>query len=262
MALLRTLVTSAKDSFFSLFKHPRFLALSAVSDFLFLLFYGFVTAPLVKKIIENLVGFVQCVTKATSAKSPWTFLFWIVLYIAAVYIIFVVFQGMAWWAATRMAVKQRTPIVPYLFRFSKATAPWYLLFVAVHAISYFTTLAALAAQQAKTLAHGAVFMALFGVILAAAGLSYAVLPRMKAGAAVKKSVSIIIRLHKTLPLFAVIAVVFYAVNAFLALVSALLPRQVLLVNILYFVIAAAMAFPFLCWARGYLMLGIKKLFKR
>lgn len=261
MALLRTLLTSAKESFFTLFKHPRFLALSAVSDFLFLLLYGFVTAPLVKKIIENLVGFVQCMAKANSTKSPWTFLFWIVLYLASVYLIFVVFQGVAWWSATRMAVKQRTPIVPYLFRFSKATAPWYLLFVAVHAVSYFTTLAALAAQQTSDLSHTLFFRTLFFIILAAAFLSYALLPNMKGGA-VKKSLFIGVRLHKTLPLFAVVGVVFYLLNLVLAVLSALLPRQILAVNIFYFIIAALVVFPFLCWARGYLMLGIKKLFKR
>lgn len=261
MALLRSLLTSAKESFFSLFSHPRFLALSTVSDFLFLLFYGFVTAPLVQKIIENLTGFVQCITKATKNQSPWTFLFWILLYIAAVYLIFVVFQGIAWWAATRMAVKQKTPLVPYLFRFSKATAPWYALFVTAHAISYFTTLAALAAQQTSNLSHTVFFRALFFIILAAAFLSYAVLPKMKVGA-VKKSLFISVRLHKTLPLFAVVGGVFYLLNLVLAVLSALLPRQIFAVNIFYFIVAALVVFPFLCWARVYLIISINKLFKR
>lgn len=220
------------------------------------------TAPLVQKIIQNLTGFVQCITTATKNQSPWTFLFWILLYIFLVYLVFVIFQGMAWWAATRMAVKQKTPLFPYLLRFSKATALWYALFVTAHAVSYFTTLAALAAQQTSNLSHTIFFRALFFIILTAAFLSYAVLPKMKAGAAVKKSFFIGVRLHKTLPLFAVVGGVFYLLNLVLAVLSALLPRQILAVNIFYFIIAALVVFPFLCWARGYLMLGIKKLFKR
>lgn len=235
--------------------------MSAFSDFLFLLLYGLVSAPLVKKIIENLVGFVQCITKATKSQSPWTFLFWIALYVAAVYLIFVVFQGIAWWAGTRMAVKKRTSLVPYLFRFSKATLPWYLLFVVVHVVSYFTTLAALAGQQTSNLSHAVFFRALFFIILAGAFLSYAVLPKMKVGA-VKKSFFMGVRLHKTLPLFAVVGGVFYLLNLVLAVLSALLPRQIFAVNIFYFIIAALVVFPFLCWARVYLILGINKLFKR
>ena len=261
MALLRSLFSSTKESFFLLFRCPRFLALSALSDVLFLLLYGFVTAPLVQKIIQNLIGFVQCMTKATKTQNPWTFLFWIVLYVVAVYLIFVLFQGVAWWSATRMAVKKRTALVPYLFRFSKATLPWYLLFVAVHAVSYFTTLAALAAQQTKNLAQPFFFRALFILIAAVAFFSYAVLPKLKAGAAVRKSLHLFIRLHKTLPLFVVAGVVFYVLNLALTVVSALAPRQILAVNVLYFILAALVIFPFLCWVRVYLILGIQKLFK-
>ncbi|MDO8642988.1 MAG: hypothetical protein Q7R76_05435 [Candidatus Woesearchaeota archaeon] len=255
----------AKNSFIALFRRPRFLLISALADFVFLFAYGLVTAPLVQKIIENLLGFVQCITKATTNQSPWTFLFWIVLYLVSVYLIYVVFQGVAWWAATKSSsqkFRKTLPLARYLFRFSKTTVPWYLLFVAVHAVSYFTTLAALAAQQTKDLSQPPFFVALFFIVLYFAFLSYALLPRFTPGTAIKKAFVLgIHHAHKTIPLFVVIGIVFYAANFLLGILAYALLRDVLALTVLYHLISAAVIFPFLCWTRLYLLASINKLFK-
>jgi len=182
-----------------------------------------------------------------------------------VYLIYVVFQGVAWWAASRMSHqknKNTIPLVSYLFRFSKTTVPWYLLFVGVHVVSYFMTLAALAAQQTKDLSQPPFFIALFFIVLYFAFLSYSLLPRFTPGTAIKKAFVLGIRqAHKTIPVFIAIGIVFYAANFLLGILAYVLLRDVLALTSLYHLISAVVIFPFLCWTRVYLLTSINKLFK-
>lgn len=243
--------SSSKESFSSLFKHPRFLALSAASDLLFLFLYGFVTAPFIQKIVQNMVGFVQCLSKTTTNKSPWTFLGLIVAYVLVVYVLFVLFQGVSWWASSRLAGK-KVPFKTYLGRFAKSQVLWYVLFVFAHALSYIMTLAAIAAQQTKNLGHLPFFTILFVILLYFSTISASLIATKKAGAAVTKTLVLGVgKIHRVLPSFALVVVLLYLVNLLVFAVSSLLSQSIA-GRVFFVIIAGTIVLPFFCWIRTFL----------
>jgi hypothetical protein len=247
----------------SMRKKPQYVLYSSLADFIFLILYGFVTAPLVQKILHNMAGFVQCITNAKKDQSPLSFLFLIIVYILAVYLLFIIFQGLAWWTSTRIAGtssgNNRIPkkkLKTYLLQFAKVNIAWYVFFVIVHVTSYFLTLTALVAKQAPDLAQPLAAKIAFALILYFAFLSHALLSHNKPGKAGTKAVSLgLKKYHAILPIYTWIGVVFFLVNACMVLLSSVLPRQTFSINILYYVIVALLVFPFFCWARTYLLMA-------
>ena len=161
----RSTLKPVADSVVSMRKGPRYVGYAALAAFIFLLLYGFVTAPLVQKILHSMAGFVQCITNANKEQSPLSFLFLIIVYVLAVYFLFVLFQGIAWWSSTRLAGTHPKKLKTYLLRFTTVNIPWYILFVMVHAISYFATLTALVAKQSPDLAQPFAAKVSFAIIM-------------------------------------------------------------------------------------------------
>ncbi len=251
---------TASACFLSLFKSPRFLVLSAAADFLFLFLYGLVTAPLIQKLIENMIGFAQRLTTTNKTQSPWSFLVLILAYLLVVYVLFVVFQGVAWWSASRLA-RKKVSLPAYLVRFAKAQVLWYGLFVFVHSISYVSTLAAIATQQAKSLAHAPLFVVLFGILLYLSVVCASLTTFASAGAAIKKTLSVGIgKMHRLLLPVMCIIIVFFVVNLVIGFFFYLLP-QTILGRVMFVLLSSVAVFPLLCWARVFLMRTLQKLFK-
>ena len=207
-----------------------------------------------------MVGFVQCLAKTTTTKSPWAFLGLILAYILAVYVLFVIFQGVSWWASSRLAGK-KVPFKTYLGRFAKSQALWYVLFVFAHALSYIMTLAAVAAQQTKNLGHLPFFTALFVVLLYFSTLSASLIATKKAGATIKKTFLVGIgKIHRVLPSFALVVVLLYVVNFLVRIFSSLLPQSIA-GRVLFVSIASIIVLPFFCWIRTFLTRSLNYLFK-
>ena len=239
-------------------------------DILFLLVLGFVSSPLVLRITDYLFFIGQAIGRYSSLNSDaqnqalttliqntsmqpyvWKTGILLLIWVVSVYLLYVFFQGLAWWYTVRTAVKQESepPLYNYLMRFLRINIPWYFLFIVLQVVLYIYSLFALVAQRQAGLSDGAlpypfIFTLLYVLIGYFAVISYTCIARDTARRSLIPTLVLgVKRFHILFPAFLLALIPFVLVN-FILFAFGKSPVLTMVLGFLLF-------FPALVWTRWY-----------
>lgn len=115
-----------RQSFVDVFTNPLLLSASVLLDALFFFMFAFVTTPIGDVLTSHAVLFF------TSAVSAWKIFALIFLMYIAGFVVYVSFQGPAWWVAKRIA-GEKAGFCKYFLRFVKVNLVW-LVLIAINGV--------------------------------------------------------------------------------------------------------------------------------
>ncbi|MBI4451313.1 hypothetical protein HY642_05030 [Candidatus Woesearchaeota archaeon] len=245
---------------------PWMLLLMAFLDGIFLLLYGFFTQPIRDKIVVHgiIIGNIlsqnaqeasrefaerQSVVTQLLAEPirPYAIntLLLLGLLVVAVYLVYIVFQGLNWHFAG--SLKGHTSgATNYVKKFASINAFWFVLFAAQNILSLVAGMRSIAVEklteQPAPVVLTSVAAALFYIILYFAVLSYAFLLTKPAWQSIKAAFKHGVCIHKTIGWAAVVVLVIAAINYLLVWLNTLSPAA-------WFVAGAFLLLPALSWIR-------------
>lgn len=244
-------------SFVRVKENIAMLPFPVLSDILFLFLYGFVVMGFIAEMVSaQLFEFGVELTKSGQEFSSVSQMLLqenarpmllkaallITLMIAAVYVIYCLFQGFSWWYCRRMASgKKQSKLSHYLREFCKVNIFWFILVVIYNFIAFSRDFL----SQAENPEPGLLLNTLFIVILYFVLVSYSMLPKTKGLGNIKRSFSIgIKRIADLLPAYLIIFIAF-------SIIELLLDLSMKLSSAIFMLVGVFVLLPALSWMRVY-----------
>lgn len=242
----------------------KYTIYSVIVDVLFVFIYGFATAPFFAKILEfatAILSFIsqysgaitrqytenpsilQIISTTPTLRSHLTGLILVFLSLAVVvFLLYCIFQLMSWRFAGIISGRKST-LYEYGMRFTAVTIPFFLIFMIVHVLSFFNSLAQIVSQRTglpptKTFITWIYILSFFMIYFGS--IAYALILRKRAWESLKMAFSVGFKQAGTLlPYVLVMIAVFFVINKILVRIppSFLIPVGIILV------------FPAITWAR-------------
>ena len=239
---------------------------SAVLDVLFLVFYGFMTAPVFDKLTEHVIVVGTLVTEQVGtvagrarpavidalfqppvSRYTWQFFALLVLLAVVIFVLFCVFQGLAWFAASRLAGSKMC-WRKYLLAFARINLLWagiYFLWQCADTILKLRGIA-VAKMMGQAIPESGIAMPfLLGVVAYFAVISYPLLEIRRAFMVGVRKIAIL------LPPAVIVVLQFVICNYLLNKLAAINPK-------LSFIAGAIVLLVLLAWTRAYVTLVVKR----
>lgn len=254
-------------------KNPKKLALSSVIDILFFIVYGFLTAPLFRKLVEYIViigteisqnaasmvrGENPTVGSLIANDSQLTQYFHKLLLVylilaVVIYLVYVFFHSITWKISSEISGR-KIGMYDYLKDFALVNIFWVILFIVYHFVSLYFDLneAAIRSVQAEPSSFFRIALAvliLFTFYFAA--ISYALIGKVKKGK-IRKSFKIGFKnFRNVLPAYLVVLLVFLILRYILNAVGDY--NFVLMI-----IVGVVTLIPAMTWARVYFTMVVEK----
>lgn len=244
----------------ALAQHGLYVVASGLMDFLFLFSFGFLTRPVFDKLTEHVIIIGTLVSEQMRVPAgrvrpavidalfldpargyTLQFLGLLVVLAVVVFVLFCVFQGLAWWFATSVAGK-KTHWRVFLLQFARINMFWFGLYAVWYVVDAILDLRRLVVEKAlgqSALASNTVLLVVLVVLVYLAMLSYPLLGIRKA---------VLLGTHRAqtmLPAFILIVVQMLAGN-FLVQWVAQVSKLAL------FILGTVLLVVLLAWSRLYL----------
>ena len=268
------IVDKAVQALKKLKSYPRLLFASALCDALFFFIFGFITAPMYRKITEYIVIIGTAISESASsmlrgqestinsiiANNPETSAYFnslLLVYVilaVSVYIIYAFFHSVSWRISFGIAGK-KTSMYKFMKEFSLLTLFWFVIFIIYYFIDFFAELRVVALQSMNIEAPnimGNFATLMIILIFYFSMISYTLIGKGSTWKKIKKSFVIGVKKAKYIvPCYAVIAVVYLILETILDKIA---------VNIYAMVIIGLLTMiPAITWARVYLISIIEKI---
>lgn len=233
---------------------------SGFMDLLFLIAFGFMTTPVYGKLTEHVIIIGALVSQQLRAAAgrmrpaiidtlfqepvrgyTWQFLGLLVVLAVVVFVLFWIFQGLAWWLATAVAGKNMRWRA-FLTRFARVNVVWFGLFVLWYVLDTVFDLRRIAVEKATGQAATGAGIVLFGVLVLIwyfAIISYPLLRIKQSFVLGTQKAGVLV------PAFALVIVHFLAGNLVVRWLAGLSTA-------LMFVVGAILLVVLLAWARVYM----------
>jgi hypothetical protein len=254
-------------------KNPKKLVLAGVIDVLFFIMYGFLTAPLFRKLIEYVIIIGTEISQnaasiargenptlgsmiAGSPEMTQYFRNMMLVYLLlaiVIYIIYVFFHGTAWKISSDIAGR-KIRFYEYLKEFAVVNIFWIILLVVYHLLSLYSDLSDAAARSMQA-EPGNVFWIIIAVLYVTtfyfAAISYALIGKVKKGK-VKKAFAIGTKNAKqVLPAYLLVLLVFFVLRFVLNEIAEFDFWIMLIIGLFTMI-------PAFTWARVYFTMVVEK----
>jgi hypothetical protein len=239
---------------------------SALLDILFLVLYGLMTAQIFDKLTEHVFVIGTLATEQMNAvagrarpavidvlfqepvsRYTWQFIALLVLLAVVVFVLFCVFQGLAWFAAAKLA-GSKMHWRKYLLVFARISALWAGLYFLWQCADTVLNLRRIAVEKMAGQImpeSGFVMPILLGVLVYFAVVSYSLLEIKKAFAVGARKISLL------LPAVVIVCIQFFVCNYLLTKLTAISPKFA-------FIASAIVLVLLLAWTRAYATLVVRR----
>ena len=256
-----------KDSINKIKENPKKIVLAGVIDALFFFVYGFVTAPLLRKLVEYVVligtGISENANAMLRGETPTigsivandphlmqyaqNLLIIYVIVAIVIYIVYNFFHSITWKISSDITGR-KIGIYDYMKEFALVNIFWFVAFIIYHILSLHADLQE-SAFRAMNAVPGNGFRIVITVLLFAiiyfAGISYALIGTVKKGK-IKKSFEIGLgKVKSVLPAYVLILAVYFVIKYVLEAIGKYDTRVMFVVGLLTFI-------PAMTWARVYI----------
>lgn len=272
--LLNLVLYKAAGAFKKIKNQPKPLILASLCDILFFVAYGFITAPLLRKLVDYVIIIGSMVSEQAASIMRGTnpsivsiimddpqirqffnklILIYLILAVA-IYIVYTFFHATAWKLSSDIAGRKNS-MYNFMKEFALLNLFWVVLFIVYHFLSLFADLRQSAMQSLKIGASNSFSIAvtiLLFVIVYFAFISYTLIGKHSTKQKIKKGFYLGIKKIKyILPAYVVIAAVYFVIKYLLEAAARVNFNLMIFVG-LFTVI------PAITWARVYLMLIVEK----
>ncbi len=275
--ILSIVLGKARQSFKGMILHPKLLFLAMLCDALFFFAYGFVRAPIYHKLSEYIViiGSVLSESAASMARgnsqtmssiiandpaASGYFNSLLLLYALlgfSVYLVYTFFHSVSWKLSYDIR-GNKIGMYKFMKEFASLTLFWFVIFIIYYFIDFFAELRQAALQsigvESQNLLGGVMLFFLIAIFYFGM-ISYTIIGKGTTFGKVKKSFYIgVKKAHYIIPVYAVIAVVFFVLDYILGRIGAVNLYAMIIIGLLTMV-------PALTWARVYLSVVVEKALK-
>jgi hypothetical protein len=243
-----------------------YVGANAALDIIFFVLYGFVTAPLFAKLTEHVIAIgtiaaeqmrsvagrarpavIDVLFQQPVSRYTWQFIALIVLLSIVVYVLYCIFQGIAWYLAGRIT-GSRVYWRNYLLHFARINLLWGGLYLIWQCLSTVFDLRRIAIEKLMNQiapTSGYFFSVLLGLIIYFAIVSYPILSIRKAFASGLRKIPVLI------PAALVIGVQFFAGN-FIA-------KWITGINAKFgFILSVMLLLVLFAWTRAYVTFVVRR----
>ncbi|MEM4253960.1 MAG: hypothetical protein QXR48_01045 [Candidatus Woesearchaeota archaeon] len=249
-----------------IWKKGWYVPASAVLDVLFLVLYGFMTSQLFDKLTEHVIVIGTLLTEQMRAvadrtrpaiidalfqppvsRYTWQFVALLVILAIVVFVLFCVFQGLAWFIAARLT-GSRTHWRKYLLVFARINLLWAGLYFFWQVADTVFNLRRVAVEKITgqiIAGSGIVMQVLLAVLIYFAIVSYALLGIRKAFVVGTRKIIVL------LPAVVIVCLQFFICNYFLIRLAEISPK-------LSFIITAIVLVLLLAWTRAYATIVVRQ----